>query len=873
MIIFKNISYIRNYNLTKQLRFNRFLSSLNLWEEDLTSDIKHKIEKHWKDNIKYDKYIEGHASKEKYYVLPMFPYPSGSLHMGHVRVYTISDAVARYQRMNNKNVLHPIGWDAFGLPAENAAIDRKINPNTWTKENIAHMKTQLENLGCSFDWDREFRTCAPEYYRWTQELFLKLFERGLAYRKEALVNWDPVDKTVLADEQVDENGKSWRSGATVQKKLLKQWYIRTTAFAKSLLDGLDDPLLRDWRDIKKIQRHWIGECDGISFDFRVEGSELDFLTLWTDLPEYIRQVKFIAVSKDNILSRKENLDECRDTVRLEALVKNPFNSETIPVYVTNEISFLDSTDSFVGIPGICAKAEEFANNHNIKFDKINPLNPTEADKKRLEIIEESKKSGIGGHQTSAKLRDWLISRQRYWGTPIPIIHCDACGALPVPRTDLPVVLPDIEHAQKGLPGHPEWVKAACPKCGGAARRETDTMDTFVDSSWYYLRFIDPGNTKEMFNKEKIAASMPVDLYIGGKEHAVLHMYYARFINHFLHSEGLVPEKEPFKRLLVQGMVMGRSYRVKGSGKYLPEKDVEVLDLKKNRAVTKDGGEPVVISWEKMSKSKHNGVDPVETFKEYGTDTTRLLILADVAPTSHRNWNTNTFPGILNWQRRLWLTVRDFLKHRTSPPPAIDDKQFQIHDDYMWDSRNYYVVGTSYNYLMTQQISVAVSKLQGLTNSLRKVPPAVFARSKQFERALAVQIIMLAPMAPHFASELWSGFRSAPNRLNTEEIDWTGSVFDQKWPECDEEYRLNLVCQVNGHENAIVKVRRSDLEKLSKEEAFNIAMGQKEVQETLVRRNVLDNNFTLYEGFEGIINIITDQPPPRSKETSDEPQIV
>ncbi|XP_072394523.1 probable leucine--tRNA ligase, mitochondrial [Diabrotica undecimpunctata] len=848
----------------------RCLSGLNLWDQDISSEIKHKIEKHWKDKLKFNSFEDSLTNKEKYYVLSMFPYPSGALHMGHVRVYTISDTVARYQRLNGKNVLHPIGWDAFGLPAENAAIDRKIAPDVWTKQNIAHMKEQLERLNCSFEWDREFNTCDPKYYKWTQDLFLKLYDEGLVYQKEALVNWDPIDQTVLADEQVDENGNSWRSGAKVEKRILRQWYIRTTRFAKNLLEGLNDPILQDWRDITKLQKHWIGDCDGVNFDFTVEGNNKEFLTLWSSTPEYVENLKFVAVTSDNILAKKEDvkLKGEQETVRLRTHLINPINSAKIPVYVTNEVDFLPLTDSYIGIPGVSEESTNFARKYNITFENVELLEGLVLEQKRNNIINKARELKVGGYWTSAKLRDWLISRQRYWGTPIPIVHCKTCGPQPVPRKDLPVILPELKHeSQKSgsqLAELSGWLNTTCPKCVGTATRETDTMDTFVDSSWYYLRFADPHNEKEMFSKETLDKVAPVDLYIGGKEHAVLHMYYARFIMHFLHSLGLVPEKEPFRRLLVQGMVMGRSYRIKGTGRYVHESEVKILDLKKNKAIIKDTNEPVIISWEKMSKSKYNGVDPEDMFKEYGTDTTRLLILADVAPTSHRNWNNNTFPGILNWQRRLWLTMQEFLKHRNTLPPPLPEDQFKTHDNYMYDSRNYYVKGVSYNYLITQQISVAVSKQQGLTNSLRRVPPSIIAHSKQFERAFAAQIVMLAPMAPCFASELWSGFVTAPNRLNTSEFLWDKSVFEQNWPVTDMDYMLELICQVNGHENAVLKMSRQQLEDLSKEAAFKLALEQKEVQSTLRTRNILNSNFTLHTGFEAILNLITDQPLPKAK---------
>nr|XP_023020582.1 probable leucine--tRNA ligase, mitochondrial [Leptinotarsa decemlineata] len=799
----------------------RTISGINLWNDDISTEVKHKIENHWRGRIR-NKNVDNDSTREKYYVLPMFPYPSGFLHMGHVRVYTISDTVARFQRMNGKNVLHPIGWDAFGLPAENAAIDRKIPPGEWTSQNITHMKKQLIELGCDFEWEREFSTCDPQYYRWTQDLFLKLYDAGLVYQKEALVNWDPEDKTVLADEQVDENGNSWRSGAKVEKKLLRQWFIRTTKFAKDLLDGLDDPVLQDWKDITKLQKHWIGECNGVSFDFQIKNDSggRDFLPLWTSKPEYVEHAKFVAVTTDNILAKHEGIQNCEQTVKLRVQLKNPINGESVPVYVTSEIDFLPFTDSYLGIPDVFSEATKFASHHNITFETVKEFSSgEELEWKRQEICNRAKKLNVGGYWTSAKLRDWLISRQRYWGTPIPIIHCQKCGIQPVPRRELPVVLPKLAHITlrgvSPLAEIQDWVNTICPECEGAAKRETDTMDTFVDSSWYYLRFLDHKNENEIFSKEKARKFSPVDLYIGGKEHAVLHMYYARFVSHFLYSLGLLPEREPFKRLLVQGMVMGRSYRVKGTGEYLHEDSVTILDLKRNKAEKKGTGEEVVISWEKMSKSKHNGVDPQDMFTAYGTDTTRLLILADVAPTSHRNWNSNTFPGILNWQRRLWLTIREFLAHRTSLPAMLPEGQFKPHDEYMFDSRNFYIKGVTFNYLVSQQLSVAVSKQQGLTNSLR-VGDILHIKNTAFDRV--------------------------KTQLSN----------------------ITLFFKVNGFENSVVKIPRRDLDKLSKDEAIRIALGQKEVQNTLTTRNVLDICYTMYDGCEGVVNILTDHPPPKVK---------
>lgn len=550
--------------------------------------------------------------------------------MGHVRVYTISDTVARFQRMCGFNVFQPIGWDAFGLPAENAAIQRGIEPKVWTEHNIAQMKKQLEDLGCSFDWKHEMSTCSPEYYRWTQKLFLMLHKEGLAYQNEALVNWDPIDKTVLADEQVDANGCSWRSGAKVEKKLLKQWFIKTTAFAEQLLDGLDDPTLIDWRDIINLQRHWIGECDGYGFQLLTSASII--LRLWTANPEHFKDPNAFVVLKTSHYLAKDKSNSFSITI------ENPFTGTIMPVIFSDAPVFADKCDVYLAAPNFRDEDKElqeslslsFFANEELKIEKKN------VEQMRLQVLETAKRLRLGGYKVSSKLQDWLISRQRYWGTPIPVIHCDMCGVVPVPDEDLPVILPEKSEIDKN---REEALKCTCPKCQNPnAIRESDTMDTFVDSSWYYLRFLDPENTKSIFDENVISKVMPVDLYIGGKEHAVLHLYYARFMNHFLHSQGLVNCSEPFSRLLVQGMVMGRSFRVKGSGRYVQEHEVEIVNSKKNQAVLKETKEPVVMTWEKMSKSKMNGVDPTDMFRDYGTDTTRLIILADVAPTSHRNWS-------------------------------------------------------------------------------------------------------------------------------------------------------------------------------------------------------------------------------------------
>lgn len=469
---------------------------------------------------------------------------------------------------------------------------------------------------------------------------------------QASVNWDPIDKTVLADEQVDANGCSWRSGAKVEKKILNQWFIKTTKFAKQLYDGLNDPILEDWKDIVNLQKHWIGDCNGYSFDLNIlydhdnvtncdinqKEHKLKTLTVWTKYPEQLEYMEFIILNSQHVLNNLncEHNGNHQSNGLHNFTIINPFRkNHKIPIIFSDEVEFSEDCDTYVGCPSINESDKIIAKKYGINIiDNACTPQVHSIEETRNRILTIAKQLNIGGYLVSSKLKDWLISRQRYWGTPIPIIHCINCGTVPVPENELPIILPTKKNQLNDQP----LIK--CPNCKNVTGKlETDTMDTFVDSSWYFLRFLDSNNLLKMFDETLAQKLMPVDLYIGGKEHAVLHLYYARFINHFLHSLNLLPHSEPFKRLLVQGMVMGRSFKLKESGKYLRENDVNIVNVKKNKANEKSTGKDVIMQWEKMSKSKLNGIDPIDIINEYGVDTTRLIILADVAPTSNRNWST------------------------------------------------------------------------------------------------------------------------------------------------------------------------------------------------------------------------------------------
>ncbi|XP_060080650.1 leucine--tRNA ligase, mitochondrial-like [Ylistrum balloti] len=841
-------------------------------EAKFDRDVSRKLEEYWKPRLKEQhtkKCNNSEANKEKYYVLSMFPYPSGQLHMGHVRVYTISDVMARFHRLCGKQVIHPMGWDAFGLPAENAAIERGLDPQLWTTMNIASMKKQMDDLFCSFDWDSELNTSHPSYYKWTQFIFLKMYEHGLVYQNEGEVNWDPVDKTVLADEQIDENGRSWRSGAKAEKRFLRQWYIKTTAYTKDLIEGLDEVDTSLWRDIVRIQKEWLGECNGCRFNFELRNEDEKFadpMIVFTHSPELVYGISHIALSPSHRLNNAEYYmnPEDGDKKNFDLKIKaiHPFTGKAVPVVVSHTTKFDENSDVHLAIPDIseadCLTATELdipvpsvltSDGQKETVDNSAQFSGMSREEALKEITAYARERHIGGHMCSSKLNDWLISRQRYWGTPIPLIKCPNCKIVPVPMKDLPVELPSLpgttEKGRPPLAQVSDWYNVKCPKCGGPATRETDTMDTFVDSSWYFFRYLDPKNTIAPFDKDKADRSMPVNLYIGGKEHAVLHLFFARFFSHFLYNCGYVSTREPFINLLTQGMVLGESYSV--DGRYISKADV---DFSGPAPVEKSTGLKVFSQWEKMSKSKYNGVDPQEIIDKYGVDATRLCILSNVAPKSDRKWTYEVFVGVMTWQRRVWDTINNFIQGRSQNMPlTCEEEKFQEYECSIYNFRNECLVKVTEQLSQRFLINSAISRLHGYLNNFKKIPVDVLVHSHQAELALADLIIMLSPMAPAFASELWTAMSSQATR--TTDHKWDLGVLDQSWPLADLDYPLSLECCINENTLFHLKIPRKELEQLSEEEAIDRITSNRQFL-PYIDRKPKPSGFTVNRGCNAVV---------------------
>ncbi len=816
------------------------------------SEIEKKWQSIWAENNLY-KTDELTENSDKFYALSMFPYPSGNLHMGHVRNYVITDLIARFQRFKGKSVLHPMGWDAFGLPAENAAIERGISPSVWTKKNISHMKSQLKLLGLSVDWNREFATCDENYYVWTQYLFLELYKSGLVYQKESEVNWDPIDNTVLANEQVDSEGKSWRSGALVEKKLLKQWFLRITNYADELLKDLEK--LDDWPErVKIMQDNWIGKSIGTNINFNINTDPQEKITVFTTRPDTLFGVTYLAISVNHsliknisdqttlqdieklkqYLKKNKNNELEKIGIKTSLIAINPVNSEPVPIWVASYVLDEYGTGAVMGVPAHDLRDFEFAKKNNIDVRQVivkekseltneldnayiengylinsNQYDGIENNIAKLKISEEGENKGWAENKIQYRLRDWLISRQRYWGCPIPIVNCKKCGSVPLNQSELPLSLPkDIEiSANKinALGDNNNWINTKCPKCGIAARKETDTMDTFMCSSWYFLRYPSSKCSTKPFEKSEINKWLPVDQYVGGVEHAILHLLYARFFTKALRDNDLFEIDEPFKKLLTQGMVQAAAYKNNKTGKYVSPSDITDLSNPKDPI----DNSKLEVLFEKMSKSKYNGIDPESVIKKYGADTARMFILFKAPPEKDLEWGDTDVEGQFRFLSRIWKLYINCAKDINSKSKSYPDKEKTL-----IKSMNIAIKEIS-NDILNNQFNTAISELMKFYNSLSNSINDVNNNLKK--DALKTFCILLAPFAPHISEEIWYliGFKN--------------SVHLENWPsfnaEALKEDSYELVIQVNG------KVR----DKIN----INNEMNEDQIKElTLKRPNIL-----------------------------------
>ena len=756
--------------------------------------IEQEAQRHWQEARSFE--VDEDPGKDKFYCLTMFPYPSGKLHMGHVRVFTISDVIARYQRMQGKHVLQPMGWDAFGMPAENAAIKHGVPPAEWTYKNIAEMRGQLDRLGYAYDWSREVTTCRPEYYRWEQWLFTRMFEKGLVYRKNSVVNWDPVDQTVLANEQVID-GRGWRSDALVERREIPQWFMKTTAYADELLDELDR--MPGWPEsVKTMQRNWIGRSEGVELSFEVRGED-ELLTVYTTRPDTLMGVTYMAVAAEHPLAAKAAQDnpeiaafiaECMKTDAAEATLEtmekkgmplgiaaiHPLTGEEVPLWVANFVLMSYGTGAVMAVPGHDERDWEFAKKHGVEIKQvIAPADGSEIDIQEQvftdkgvlvnsgdydgmdyeaafnAIADHFEETGRGRRTVNYRLRDWGVSRQRYWGTPIPIIYCDDCEAVPVPEKDVPVVLPeDVTVTGTGSPLNdmPEFVNVDCPKCGKAARRETDTFDTFVESSWYFARYACPDSDTAMLD-ERAAYWTPVDQYTGGIEHAILHLLYSRFFQRVMRDEGLTDVSEPFTNLLTQGMVL------------------------------KDGA--------KMSKNKGNTVDPQLLIDRYGADTVRLFMMFAAPPEQSLEWSDDGVQGSYRFLKRFWHAVVD---HAAGGPVAkLDAATLNDTQKELRRKTHQTIAKIGDDIGRRSSFNTAVAAAMELLNAVNRFEDASDAGRAVEHEALEAVVLMLSPMTPHICHALWK------------ELGHETALIDRRWPEFDEAAleldMIELVVQVNG----------------------------------------------------------------------------
>jgi leucyl-tRNA synthetase len=781
-------------------------------------------------------------AKRKFYCLSMFPYPSGKLHMGHVRNYTIGDVLTRYYRMRGCNVLQPMGWDAFGLPAENAAMANKVPPAKWTRDNIAYMKGQLQSLGFALDWQRELATCDASYYKWNQWLFTRLFRKGLAYKKTGVVNWDPVDQTVLANEQVIE-GRGWRTGALVEKREIPMYFLRITAYAEELLAALDD--LPGWPEqVKLMQKNWIGKSEGVRIGFPYElNGQQQVLWVFTTRADTLLGATFMAVAAEHPIaafaSQKDSklrafVEECKKGAVMEAdlaqiekkgmptglHVFHPITNEKIPVWVGNYVLIGYGEGAVMGVPAHDERDYAFALKYQLPIkpvirhpagDKVDPpwrpeyaeygvcINSGPYDGKPFQeavdaIAADLARKGLGEKQIQWRLRDWGISRQRYWGTPIPIVHCPSCGDVPVPDEELPVRLPeDLVPDGTGNPLNKlaSYTDTKCPACGKPAKRETDTMDTFVDSSWYFARFACPGEDKSMLD-ERATYWMAVDQYIGGIEHAILHLLYSRFFQRVMLEEtGLMQGvKEPFANLLTQGMVLAESYYTEASGRreWVNPADVDVVRDAKGKIVsarTKDGKAVVYDGIGTMSKSKNNGVDPQALIDRYGADTARFYTMFASPPTNTLEWSDESVEGSYRFLRRVWTFACRFSR-ATKSKDVDKEVRFRIHSE---------LRQAGYD-IQRQQFNTVASACMKILNALEEIEDW----NATTEEGLSILLRLLSPIAPHITHHLWR------------ELRFGEDIMTAAWPEPDpaalEQDEIELVVQVNGKLRGSIRVPKA-----------------------------------------------------------------
>ncbi|UQY35776.1 leucine--tRNA ligase [Pseudomonas fulva] len=808
-------------------------------------EIEAAAQSHWDAQNSF--VVSEQPGKDTFYCLSMFPYPSGKLHMGHVRNYTIGDVIARYQRMLGKNVLQPMGWDAFGMPAENAAMKNNVAPAKWTYENIAYMKSQLKSLGLAVDWTREVTTCKPDYYRWEQWLFTRLFEKGVIYRKNGTVNWDPVDQTVLANEQVID-GRGWRSGALIEKREIPMYYFKITAYADELLSSLDE--LDGWPEqVKTMQRNWIGKSRGMEVQFPYDVAsigEAGALKVFTTRPDTLMGATYVAVAAEHplaTLAAKENpelqafIAECKAGSVAEAdmatqekkglptslFVEHPLTGEKLPVWVANYVLMHYGDGAVMAVPAHDERDFAFARKYHLPVkavvrtsagDEVGSewqdaygehgqlINSGEFDgldfEGAFDAIEAALlRKQLGKSRTQFRLRDWGISRQRYWGCPIPIIHCDSCGDVPVPEEQLPVVLPEDvvpDGAGSPLARMPEFYACSCPKCGAPAKRETDTMDTFVESSWYFARYASPHYTGGMVDPAAANHWLPVDQYIGGIEHAILHLLYARFFHKLMRDEGLVTSNEPFKNLLTQGMVVAETYyrTLDNGGKdWFNPADVSVERDAKGKVIaaklTSDGLPVEIGGTEKMSKSKNNGVDPQDMIDQYGADTCRLFMMFASPPDMSCEWSDAGVEGANRFLRRVWRLAQG---HVSQGLPGVLD--IATLDDAGKDVRraiHLAIKQASQDVGQHHKFNTAIAQVMTLMNVLEKAPQDTDQQRALLQEGLETVALLLAPITPHISHELW------------QELGHEEAIIDASWPSVDEaalvQDSLTLVIQVNG----------------------------------------------------------------------------